>query len=71
VIGGDFFGWNYGLAAGGFWGMAIASFLVAIMYICMVYCISELAAALPHAGGFYSFTRNAFGPFLGFTVAWR
>ncbi len=66
VISGDFYGWNFGLAAGGFWGMAIATFLMAIMYICMVYSIAELSAALPHAGGFYSFTRKAFGPFLGF-----
>jgi len=36
------------------------------MYVCMVYCISELTAALPHAGGFYSFTRSAFGPLGGF-----
>lgn len=65
VISGDFFGWNFGLAAGGFWGLFIATFLMALMYICMVYSIAELSAALPHAGGFYSFTRNAFGPFLG------
>ena len=66
VISGDFFGWNFGLAAGGFWGLFIASFLMAIMYVCIVYSIAEMSAALPHAGGFYSFTRNAFGPFLGF-----
>ncbi len=66
VISGNFFGWNFGLAAGGFWGLLIATFLMAIMYICMVYSIAELSAALPHAGGFYSFTRNAFGPFFGF-----
>lgn len=66
VISGEFFGWNLGLAAGGFWGLAIATFLMATMYVCMVYSIAELSAALPHAGGFYSFTRNAFGPFGGF-----
>ncbi len=66
VISGDFYGWNYGLIAGGFWGLAIATFLMAIMYICMVYCLAELSVALPHAGGFYSFTRNAFGPFWGY-----
>ncbi|HEY9651060.1 MAG TPA: amino acid permease [Coleofasciculaceae cyanobacterium] len=66
VISGDFYGWNYGLAAGGFWGLAIATFLMAIMYLCMVYSLAELSAALPHAGGLYSFTRNAFGPFWGF-----
>jgi ethanolamine permease len=68
VISGDFFGWNFGLAAGGFWGLTIATFLMAIMYLCMVYSIAELSAALPHAGGFYSFTRNAFGPWGGFIV---
>lgn len=66
VISGNFYGWNYGLAAGGFWGMAIATFLMAIMYFCLVYCLAELSATFPHAGGLYSFTRNAFGPFWGF-----
>lgn len=66
VISGDFYGWNYGLAAGGFWGLAIATFLMAIMYLCMVFSLAELSTALPHAGGLYSFTRNAFGPFWGF-----
>jgi ethanolamine permease len=66
VISGDFSGWNFGLGAGGFGGLAIATFLMAIMYVCMVYSIAELSAALPHTGGFYSFTRNAFGPLGGF-----
>ncbi|WP_051469897.1 amino acid permease [Fischerella sp. PCC 9605] len=66
VISGDFFGWNYGLLVGGFWGLAIATLLMAIMYICIIYAVAELSAALPHAGGFYSFTRNAFGPFWGY-----
>lgn len=66
VITGDFFGWNYGLTAGGFWGLVIATFLMAIMYLCMTYSIAELSTALPHAGGFYSFTRSAFGPFWGY-----
>lgn len=66
VISGEFSGWNLGLAAGGFWGLAIATVLMAIMYVCMVFSIAELSSALPHAGGSYSFTRNAFGPFGGF-----
>src|SRR5262245_31814164 len=65
VISGDFYGWNFGLAAGGFWGLALATGLMALMYVCLVYSIAELSAALPHAGGFYSFTRNAFGPLGG------
>jgi ethanolamine permease len=39
---------------------------MAVMYVCMVCSIAELSAALPHAGGFYSFTRNAFGPLGGY-----
>ncbi|MBW4618083.1 MAG: ethanolamine permease [Cyanosarcina radialis HA8281-LM2] len=66
VISGDFYGWNFGLAKGGFWGLTIATLLMGIMYICMVFSIAELSAALPHAGGFYSFTRSAFGPVVGF-----
>ncbi len=66
VISGEFSGWNLGLAAGGFWGLAVATILMATMYVCMVYTIAELSSALPHAGGSYSFTRNAFGAFGGF-----
>ncbi len=68
VISGDYFGWNYGLTAGGFGGLLIATVVIAVMYVCMVFCIAELSTALPHTGGFYSFTRNAFGPFAGYLV---
>jgi ethanolamine permease len=68
VISGDFYGWEFGLPAGGFVGLGIATLLMAVMYVCMVYSIAELSTALPHAGGFYSFTRNAFGPWGGFLV---
>ena len=66
VISGDFAGWQTGLKLGGFWGLAIATVLMAVMYVCMVFTIAELSAALPHAGGFFSFTRNALGPLGGF-----
>ncbi len=68
VISGDYFGWNFGLDAGGFGGLLIATVVIAVMYVCMVYCIAELSTALPHAGGFYSFTRSAFGPWMGYLV---
>ena len=68
VISGDYFGWNFGLAAGGFGGLLIATLVIATMYVCMVYSIAELSTALPHAGGFYSFTRNAFGPWAGYLI---
>ena len=66
VISGDYFGWNFGLPLGGFWGLTLATILMAVMYVCMVYSIAELSTALPHAGGFYSFTRSALGPLGGF-----
>ncbi|MGE3314072.1 MAG: amino acid permease [Planctomycetaceae bacterium] len=66
VISGDYGGWNLGLKHAGFGGLAIGTLLMALMYVCMVFTIAELSAALPHAGGFFSFTRNAFGPTGGY-----
>ena len=66
VISGDFSGWNAGLKHAGFGGLVIGTVLMAAMYVCMVFTIAELSAALPHAGGFFSFTRNAFGPTGGY-----
>jgi ethanolamine permease len=66
VISGDFYGWNYGLENSGFGGLLVATGIMAVMYFCMVFTVAELSAALPHAGGFFSFTRNAFGPLGGF-----
>ena len=43
VISGDYFGWNFGLAAGGFWGLFAATILMAIMYTSMCLTIAELS----------------------------
>ena len=66
VISGDFFGWNFGLTAGGFGGMFVATVIIAVMYVCMCYGIAEMSPALPHTGGAYSFGRTAMGPWGGF-----
>lgn len=66
VISGDFFGWNFGLLAGGFGGLLVATGIVAVMYVAMCFSIAELSPALPHTGGAYSFGRTAFGPWGGF-----
>lgn len=66
VISGDFFGWNFGLAAGGFGGMFIALLIVTAMYFGLCFSIAEMAAALPHTGGAYSFARTAMGPWGGY-----
>jgi ethanolamine permease len=66
VISGDFFGWNFGLAQGGFGGLLIATGIVTVMYLGLVYSIAEMTAALRHTGGAYSFGRSAMGPWGGF-----
>ncbi len=62
VISGDFFGWNFGLAAGGFGGLLIATLIITVMYAGLCFSIAEMTAALPHTGGAYSFARSAMGP---------
>jgi len=66
VISGDFFGWNFGLTAGGFGGMLAAVVIMTAMYIGLCYSIAEMSPALPHAGGAYSFARTAMGPWAGY-----
>jgi ethanolamine permease len=66
VISGDFFGWNYGLAAGGFGGMVVALFAMTAMYAGLCFSIAEMSPALPHAGGAYSFARTTMGPWGGY-----
>ncbi len=66
VISGHYSGWNIGLSAGGWGGMAIAGAVIAIMYLGLTYSIAEMASALPHTGGAYSFSRTAMGPWGGF-----
>ncbi len=62
VISGDFFGWNFGLAAGGFGGLLIATGIITLMYVGLCFSIAEMSSALPHTGGAYSFARSAMGP---------
>src|SRR5690348_8003736 len=51
VISGDFAGWNFGLAHGGWGGMVLASLLMAILYLCLCFSLAELSAMIPTAGG--------------------
>ena len=66
VISGHYSGWNLGLLAGGWGGYALAALAIAAMYLGLVFCIAEMAAALPHTGGAYSFARASMGPWGGF-----
>jgi len=68
VISGDFSGWNFGIGEAGWGGLLIASLLVVAMYFGMIFSIGEMASALPHTGGAYSFARSAMGPWGGFVT---
>jgi ethanolamine permease len=68
VISGDYSGWNFGLAEGGFGGLAIAAVVIAGMYLALVLGMAELSSALPAAGGGYTFARRALGPWGGFAT---
>ena len=66
VISGDFSGWNFGVAAGGFGGLLVAFVILVVMYYGLMFAIGEMSAAMPHSGGAYSFARKAMGPWGGF-----
>jgi len=66
VISGDFFGWNFGLTAGGFGGMLAALGVMTLLYIGLCCSIAEMSPALPHTGGAYSFARTSLGPWGGY-----
>lgn len=68
VVSGDYSGWNFGLAEGGFGGLAIAAVIIAGMYLALVLGMAELSSALPAAGGGYTFARRALGPWGGFAT---
>jgi ethanolamine permease len=65
VISGDYSGWNYGLAHGGWGGLAIASIFGAVMYAAVLASLAELATVIPAASGGAAFAAYAFGPRVG------
>jgi len=66
VISGDFAGWNFGIAQAGWGGFVIAAILMGVMYLTLVLSLAEMSAAIPAAGGGYSFARQAMGPAGGY-----
>ncbi|MNO71369.1 putative amino acid permease YhdG [compost metagenome] len=68
VVAGQFSGWNYGLAAGGWMNMFVATLLMALLCGGLALCVTELSTAMPHAGGVFSYAQTAFGPFVGYLV---
>ena len=66
VISGMYFGWNLGLAEGGTYGLAIATFFIIIMYVTFTFRYTELACAIPKAGGAFDYADRGLGKHLGF-----
>lgn len=66
VISGMYFGWNLGLEKGGTLGLAISTFFIIILYITFTFSYSELACAIPKAGGAFDYATRALGKDLGF-----
>ena len=66
VISGMYFGWNLGLAEGGTYGLAIATFFIIIMYVTFTFSYTELACAIPKAGGAFDYAERGLGKDLGF-----
>jgi ethanolamine permease len=62
VISGMYFGWNLGLPLGGTWGMLAATIVITILYTTFIFSYTELACAIPRAGGAFDFGLRAFGP---------
>ena len=66
VISGNFFGWSYGYGTGGPVGLFIACIPVVIFYATFIFCYSEMATMIPHAGGPSAYARRAMGPVAGY-----
>jgi len=66
VISGMYFGWNLGLAEGGTLGLGIATLFIITMYVCFTFCYTEMACAIPKAGGAFDYADRALGKKWGF-----
>ena len=61
VISGEYFGWNLGLPKGGTLGMLLAFVLVTVMYVTFVFSYTEMACAIPRAGGVFVYAERGLG----------
>lgn len=66
VISGMYFGWNLGLEKGGTLGLAVATLFIIVLYITFVFSYTELACAIPRAGGVFDYALRALGKDWGF-----
>ncbi|ETW01733.1 hypothetical protein H310_06338 [Aphanomyces invadans] len=67
VIGGQYFSWNAGLAAGTL-SYGISVVLMGVAYLCLTLSMSEMTSMLPFAGGAYGLARCTLGYYVGFLM---
>ncbi len=68
VISGMYFGWNLGLEKGGTLGLGLATLLIILLYTTFTFSYTELACAIPKAGGGFDYAGRALGPTWGFVA---
>lgn len=68
VISGMYFGWNLGLEQGGTLGLAVATFFIILMYLAFTFSYTELACAIPKAGGAFDYATRGLGKEWGFVA---
>ncbi len=66
VISGMYFGWNLGLPVGGTLGLAISTLFIMLMYVFFTFSYTELACAIPKAGGGFDYATRALGQKWGY-----
>jgi len=66
VISGEYFGWNLGLPEGGTYGMLFAFVLITVMYVTFVFSYTEMACAIPRAGGVFVYSQRGLGLTAGY-----
>ena len=70
VISGEYFGWNYGWQTSGTIGFLISTGLVTVLYVTFIFSFTELTAAMPQAGGAFTYASRAFGKIGGFLAGY-
>jgi ethanolamine permease len=63
-----YFGWNLGLAEGGTAGLAIATVGAILLYVTFTFSYTELACAIPRAGGVFDYATRGLSRDLGFVA---
>lgn len=69
VISGQYFGWSYGWWHAGTLGFLVTTFFISLMYLSFIFSFTELASAIPNAGGSFVYAYKAFGSNLSFVSA--